>query len=495
MEKRIKALYIITILSILGFLGMQSYWLYTRYEYSLTQYEDMAQKDVSEILAFYRHERIKALDSIGETFLSPTSYSVTRIPRENGKDFKVIRSRTSAPGYAQKILAIKGTRPLTQEEILRVADIINANDSLQESLRIETTLHNPPSESAVLDALKNYDLEMNVPFSTSKIDSLLRQKGYDVEVSSVRTDSVEWEPSLQGHISPFAPAMRFSAPYSEMDRKSVAIVVRIPVSQVIAGMIETFIYVGIVSLLLIICLIYQFSTIVHLDKLDKMRSEFTSTMIHELKRPVSTLKMCVSGLANEKMNADPKIHNHLINQTRKALDLLSAYFSKMRDLTFNKVQQIPLNCEKIPLHSLLDETEGRIVKPNNKNVEWINCIPSELEIYADHTHLMNIFTNLIENAVKYSGESVTIKAKSKVLDSGSICISIIDNGYGIATSDIRKIFSLFYRGKAVDIGLPGMGLGLAYVKMLVEAHGGKISVVSLTDGPDRGSCFTIELPQ
>lgn len=495
MEKRLKTLYIITILAILGFLGMQAYWLYSRYEYSLTQYEDAAQKDIHDLLSAYRHERVTSLDSVGGTFLSATSYSVTRIHDEGNKDFKVTRKRVTSPGYAQKILGIKENRPLTEDEILKVASIINSNDSLQAALEYEATLHNPPSEVAVTEALTNYDLELNLPFSISKVDSLLAGRGYKAEMTAIKTDSIVWSPTLHRHTSVFSPTMEITAPYSEMENKSVRIIVHIPTSQVLAGMAGTLIIAAIVSLLLIACLIYQFSTIVRLDKLDKMRTQFTSTMIHELKRPVSTLKICVSGLANENMNANPEMHDKLIDRTRKALDLLSAYFSKMRDLTFNRPQEIPLNCEKVPLHPLLEECSSRLAIPKGKIVEMVNDIPIQTEVYADRTHLTNIFTNLIENAIKYSGDIVKITVEVQTLDSGAVRISVADNGNGIATSDIKKVFSQFYRGNAVDTGIPGMGLGLAYVRMLVEAHGGKISVVSHTEGPDKGSCFTIEFPQ
>lgn len=497
MEKRIKTLYIVTILAILGFLSMQVYWLYSRYVYSLSQYEAIALKNITEILDSYRKERIEILDRLGATFMPSTSYSVTRIPcgGSGDKDFKVTRTRVSAPGYAQKVLGIRENRPLTEAEALKVADIIISNDSLQEALQTEIMLCNPPSESAILDALKNYDLEMHVPFSTSKVDSILRAQGYDVEVSSIKTDSIEWIPAIQRHATAFSPTIQFKAPYSEMDNLSVSIIVHIPSFQVIKSMAGTLLIAFGVSILLIACLIYQFSTIICLDKLDRMRREFTSTMIHELKRPVSTLKMCVSGLANEKMNADPEIRSKLMTQTRKALDLLSAYFSEMRDLTFNKARQIPLNCERLLLHRIFNESEERIPRPFGKKVELSNDIPVDMVLYADRTHFTNIFVNIVENAIKYSGDSVHISAEAEFLGSGVVRIVIRDNGNGIPASDIHRIFSLFYRGNARNTGISGMGLGLSYVKMLVEAHGGTIAVSSRTAGPDKGTSFTIEIPQ
>ncbi|MDE6842974.1 MAG: ATP-binding protein, partial [Muribaculaceae bacterium] len=97
----------------------------------------------------------------------------------------------------------------------------------------------------------------------------------------------------------------------------------------------------------------------------------------------------------------------------------------------------------------------------------------------------------VENAVKYSGNSVKISAYATLTDT-EVTIAVSDNGNGIAASDLRHIFQRFYRGKASATDLPGIGLGLTYVRLLVGAHGGSVSVDS-TEGV--GTCFTIKLPR
>ena len=118
-------------------------------------------------------------------------------------------------------------------------------------------------------------------------------------------------------------------------------------------------------------------------------------MIHELKRPISTLKMCVSGLDNQRMLDNKEMRKELLSETRNALDNLSAYFSKLRDITFNNVEQIPLNIQNINLHDLLEDVSSTVVNPSSKFVDIINNIDSAAEISADRTHLFNIFNNLI----------------------------------------------------------------------------------------------------
>ncbi len=117
----------------------------------------------------------------------------------------------------------------------------------------------------------------------------------------------------------------------------------------------------------------------------------------------------------------------------------------------------------------------------------------DLKIRADRMHLANIICNLLENAIKYSREAVTIRMDYQQREDGMVQISVADNGIGIAKADQRYVFDKFYRSEsAKDQAIPGIGLGLSYVKLLVEAHGGTITFES-TEG--HGTTFTITIPQ
>ena len=348
-----------------------------------------------------------------------------------------------------------------------------------------------PSDGVAWNAMRNFDNEIQSPFTTEGIDSILRKGKLNAEITLVLQDSVTWEPVAIRHSSVVSPRFKVITPYSELEKKAVVIECEIPSSEILSSMGWTLALAVVLSLFLILCLVWQINTIVRLTRLDKMRNSFITTMIHELKRPISTLKMCVSGIDNDKLMEDAQLRHELTGETRKALDNLSAYFSKLRDITFNNVDQIPLNVTSINLFELVDSVITSIQLPSSKNVVFENNVPGKLEVSADRSHLMNILTNLIENAVKYSGEDVMIKIYAEAISEG-IKILVEDNGNGIASTDQSKIFNRFYRGKASTTDIPGMGLGLAYVKLLTDAHGGEISVES-TEGV--GSSFSIKLPQ
>ena len=117
----------------------------------------------------------------------------------------------------------------------------------------------------------------------------------------------------------------------------------------------------------------------------------------------------------------------------------------------------------------------------------------DVEAWADRMHIGNVICNLLENAIKYSHETVAIRIDYQQRTDGMLQISIADNGIGIARADQRYVFDKFYRSETVkDKTIPGIGLGLSYVKLLVEAHGGSIGLDS-TEG--EGTTFTILIPQ
>ena len=391
----------------------------------------------------------------------------------------------------RKLLGIDEERNLTDEEKERLAEIVS--DSLQriEEKKLSIDASTAPSDGAAWAAMRNFELEVQSPFTIQGLDSLLKKENINAVLSLTTTDSIMWKSAMYGHKSFVYPHFQIISPYSELERKAVIIDCTIPTADIVREMGWTLVLAFVLSILLILCLIWQIKTIIRLSRLDNMRNSFITTMIHELKRPISTLKMCVSGLDNKQMVDDPEIRKELLSETRTALDNLSAYFSKLRDITFNNVEQIPLNIQSVNLHDLFDTVAAATIRPSGKDVVVHNEIASDIVVSADRSHFYNILNNLVENAVKYSGDSVEIKASANA-DKGEVVLSISDNGNGIPSGDLKHIFQRFFRGKASVGEQPGMGLGLAYVKLLVEAHGGEISAESTLG---QGTCFTIKLPQ
>lgn len=497
MAKDIRVIYIVSIIAIVAFLGMQFYWLYNRYEFSIHEYQKAVAESVQEAInEYYRYRDGHVSEeraAKGNNNLS--QYSMEYKLDESGRRHHIV----SVHAWRFQPWRVLGVDPDTH---LSDADVQNALRLARESpgseidsVYVSEIADDSPSEAATWSAAEAVAVELKNPFEVSGIDSLLTKRGIDAQPALINTKEIEWKQNVEIDPSIFNPTVTITVAYSPLEKKSVVVRCPVPAEYLLHNMWVTLVMTVIISILLIVCLLWQFRIIFRLDRLDKMRNSFVTAMVHELKRPVSTLKMCVSGLRNREMMADPEMRDELLRETKDGLDLLSTYFSKMRDLTFNNSEQIPLICEKIVLPQLINAVIGRIILPAGKQVSFEVNVADDIEIFADRTHISNVLINLIENAIKYSGDAVKISISAASDGDGSLLIIVKDNGNGIPQADLSKVFTRFYRGEAADTDIPGLGLGLAYVKLLVEAHGGNITVISQTAGPERGSCFEIYIPQ
>lgn len=215
-------------------------------------------------------------------------------------------------------------------------------------------------------------------------------------------------------------------------------------------------------------------------------------MIHELKRPVQALKMCVSFLNDKTMRTDEQAMDEVVRDSVSELDNLSAYLRKLRDMTRADDEQTQLSLSTFDLKPVVEKLIRLQHAPKRKQVSFETHFTDNLLVTADPVHMANIISNLMENAVKYSGSSVRIRVECH-LHGHELTLKVSDDGIGIPVSEQGRVFDKFYRSSNLpDRSLPGIGLGLSYVKLLVEAHRG---TVFLTSQIGRGTTVEITIPQ
>ena len=478
MEKRIKILYGFTAIVIVLFATMQCNWLYSRYRYTLHEYQDTLYNRVLNVIEEgNKLRRASVNDSI--LVLSNMKLSVSNTTHCFEFDIYTVNTRF----YAFK-------DSLTFANLARIYESEHPGGIEKHTFVIDNTA----TESDVFDALERFRLDEYVPMEVEPLDSLLRHNGLEVRnIELGRADSMIWHPIRTDNVSLRHKNLIVVYPYDIFEGEYIRIDCAVGLSLVIRQMADALLLSLLLSVLLIGCLVAQIATIRKQHRIESLRSDFVHAMIHELKRPIATLKMCVSYMGNEQLMQDVASRQTVIADSHLALDSLSAYFSKLRDLTFSRATEIPLNLSSFSLRDLLNTCIGKLNPLNNKKVV-VNLHPlNDITITADKIHLINIIDNLLENAVKYSRENVHIEIDYQEQNNDSIRISVKDNGLGISKSDSKHIFEKFYRSRTViDKGIPGMGLGLTYVRMLVEAHRGTIRIES---EQTLGSTFIIELPQ
>ena len=494
MGRRIKFIYGLTICAIVAYSIVQGYWLYSRYQLSLEEYKSEL---YDTIIASAEEDKAVRKALPNPPRLYGNRFRKVNAPKGN-KDDETWTCEIIAFDTLHHSLAIPKDvdAPTFLLEYITNHDDTHQSDMPDGIECFKFTFENKEGteNNQLLEALDRFVVDLQHPFQKNRLDSILRSRSIVAQsVITTKADTMIWQPSIQTHGFIWQPVMEVSYPYDIFEGQQVIVTTAISISPVIRRMAYTLLITMLLSVFLIFCLVYQILTIRKQRHIEAIRQEFLHTMIHELKRPISTLKMCVSYMGNERMMQDEEGKQRILSSSHNELDNLTSYFSKLRDITLSDATEIPLVKSRFSLRSLIEECIGKQNIPSGKEVKMEIKAESDVEAWADRMHIGNVICNLLENAIKYSHKAVTIHIDYQQRTDGMLQIIVADNGIGIARADQRYVFDKFYRSEtAKDKAIPGIGLGLSYVKLLVEAHGGTITFES-TEG--EGTTFTILIPQ
>ena len=228
---------------------------------------------------------------------------------------------------------------------------------------------------------------------------------------------------------------------------------------------------------------------VMLDNLEdafKRERQFTSDVSHELRTPLTVIETC----ADDALSTDnPEIIRENLNTIKKENERMTKMISQLLFLSRGYEGRIRFEPEEFILWDLVQSVvEVSFIKAQEKNISIHNNVPEGLVIFADQSLFIQLFVNLVDNAVKYGHEGGNVWIEAFECE-GFIRIIVRDDGIGISEEDIDHIFDRFYRAdRARDRS--GQGLGLSIVKWIVELHGGEIFAVS---NAEKGTTFCMEI--
>lgn len=255
--------------------------------------------------------------------------------------------------------------------------------------------------------------------------------------------------------------------------------------------------------LLILCILafaffYLIRTLLRQRSLEEMTSDFTHNMTHELKTPVAVAYAANDALLHFGGIEDEARRTRYLEITREQLTKLGGLVERILSMNMELRRDRPLQREEVELAPMVEAlVEQHRLKAERPVSVQTDIRPAGLRVRADRDSLYHILDNLLDNAVKYSpGEArVRIEARELPEQAGRrrVAVSVSDEGIGIPRGAQRHVFRKFYRAPQGDRhDVKGYGLGLYYVKHLVERHGGRIS---LRSEPGRGTTFTVELEE
>lgn len=228
-------------------------------------------------------------------------------------------------------------------------------------------------------------------------------------------------------------------------------------------------------------------------KISEVKTDFINNMSHEFKTPLATISVATDSLANDKIATNPekvKYYSHLIKQENLRMKKQVENVLNMSKLERNEVKLFLKETNVRNLIKQISESFGLIVAQRNGTFTQ-EFDADRYQFKIDEFHFSNMMINLLDNANKYSPNAPEIKIKTRN-EGNWYVIEISDKGMGMETQNKLKIFEKFFREETGNIhNVKGQGLGLSYVKKIVELHKGQISVES---HKDKGSTFTVKLP-
>src|SRR5450432_1352023 len=253
--------------------------------------------------------------------------------------------------------------------------------------------------------------------------------------------------------------------------------------------------IGAILFTLIICSAFFVTVraLLRQKKLSEIKNDFINNMTHEFKTPLATISLAVDALRNEKVTGDRQKSEYFSAIIKEENKRMNKQVETILQASLLDRQEQQLNLHTIHAHDLIqDAMENFHLQLEGKGGR------SELQLNAkndlldaDEVHFTNLISNLIDNAVKYSKDNLLIRITTHST-ARSLVIRIEDNGIGMSKETQRRIFEKFYRAHTGNLhNVKGFGLGLSYVKTIVDAHQGKIKVESVIG---KSTAFTLEFP-
>ncbi len=270
----------------------------------------------------------------------------------------------------------------------------------------------------------------------------------------------------------------------------IRVAIHITPSQFIWNSIGTLVLSLLFVLIAATCIGYQLKEIKKKDKLLKNRELSVNSIIHDLKAPINSVVMLM-GVIKLKVS-DPNMLQLLQQVSDKAKQLV-ADIENILIAASGGNRRIILNPKEVNIAELAETAKSDIdilYKEKEHQISIGDRTNGNAIAKVDRMYMLNVIRNLTENAVKYANEGVKVNISIRKDTNNNLVVNISDNGWGISPKDQKQIFKQFYRVPHKN-GPKGHGIGLALVKYVVEAHGGKITVNS---EPGKGSTFTFNIP-
>jgi two-component system phosphate regulon sensor histidine kinase PhoR len=537
-KKYIIIIILIITIALIGLVGIQLYWI----KNAILVKEANLDRSVNEAMTnvIYKLEKIELVRQI-QTFNKQSEklfYTIDSLNKKLFEDFKKsvnnnkysqtkinIYSSTSVQyGYTQReqgriiknfdttYLDItptdqlnKGVEiPSNQSSFVNPKKSTIKNLDYNQSIEFEKFFNRTDMVSEIFENLFNVQhqqsIEKRIDFNIldSLIKAELSSKGintdYEFGIYDPLSRSLIAEKTGNYHNELLNKSFKFYLFPSDMFANSHFLLLYFPHQQkyLLTQMWLMLLISAILILIIIFSFLYTIITIIKQKKLSEMKNDFINNMTHEFKTPISTISLACEALNDKDMVKTESISSNYVNIIKDENKRLGILSERILQTALLEKGQLNLKLEQIDINGIILNIINNIRLQLEKKGGSIytNFNGSATIISADRVHITNVFYNLLDNANKYTPENPVIKVNIEKTPS-LVSVTIEDNGIGISKANQKRIFEPLFRVPTGNIhNVKGFGLGLAYVKMIVEKHNGKVTVESELK---KGSKFTVYL--
>lgn len=350
---------------------------------------------------------------------------------------------------------------------------------------------------SVMALAMNDFVSLKYPMSLLRIDSLaqvafdeknIKLKFYS-EILDLETNQV-LETTWRGSSMPSDVLYSKEIPLNVKQTKALRLILIDPMWKIYPQMAWMLVLSLMLSIFCIYSLHIQKKTLAKQRRLSKLKNDFFSEVSHEFKRPLAVLLQSINSLSNEKIIVNEGKRARMLNIAEQEIVKMTSKTDMLLSLAQEEEGLFELHRTEFDFAKVVFDLVDNVIDttPGSPEIDINNELKNPM-IFADKDHIEQVVSNLISNAIKYSRESIDIQIRL-YQENNNICISVKDSGLGISQENLDVIFEKYSRvGKTTHA--KGHGIGLNYVKRIVEKHGGSISVDSQLN---IGSQFIVKLP-
>lgn|SRR5690606_20237229 len=284
--------------------------------------------------------------------------------------------------------------------------------------------------------------------------------------------------------------------FSDSDGKSnYNLVVSFPDKKkfLISSVIEMAILSMVFTFVILIAYASALYQLIKQKQISEIKTDFINNMTHEFKTPIATINLALDALKNPKASENTEMVQRYMQMIRDENKRMHAQVENVLRISKLEKNQLDIKKDRVDVHEVLEEALAHVelMVENRGGYIKTHLDAKRSEILGNEFHLTNIFVNILDNANKYSPEEPKIEVYTEIVKN-SIVVKITDKGAGMSKAVLKRIFEKFYRETTGNIhNIKGHGLGLAYVKSIVEDHQGEVYAES---EKDKGSTFFVKLP-